>query len=348
MTSVQNANVRNPRTQNNAASAAKKHVIHKPVGNGPAQGLNVHSGDRVASERYTIDANRGSVIIRDRKTNTEVRISGDMLAKFGNGDSLRVENGNVTFQLKDGTKVTLVPTPDGKAIGRAVVTKDNSAVEISNINNTPRTRRLGGADTADAATPDGTVVHAGNTMRDLFAPNGQRFNGNQTVPGAGSTSVSAPISTTPGQVGGTPGQPAPTNPPPANTTPTTPPPTTNPAPPPVNSTPSTPPPANNNGTGNGTGGAGGAGGTNNSGSTGGASETSGNKAVKWDGPEITLANMDEVYAHIDRMLNSGKVTPEMLSVIQMQVGRLQMLANAATNVLKARQDTELAIVRNYR
>lgn len=156
-------------TVNASASISAQRTLRQGHAAHPAHGIKASGGNVVRTEGYTIRVTQGTVEIRDRK-GTSIKVSGDMQIATKDKDNVRVENGNVTFNLKDGTKVTLIPTEDGKKIARVVITKDNSAVTLSNVDSNPKSSgvRVGRASKADASTPDGFSFQAGNQVDDLF------------------------------------------------------------------------------------------------------------------------------------------------------------------------------------
>jgi Domain of Unknown Function (DUF1521) len=120
-------------------------------------------GNTIETRNYEITASKGDfgeVLVRDKATGKTFWSKGDPYLLTGDGDSTSYQNGNVTVNLPDGSKLTLDPTdnPGGRnTIERAVYTKGrNAAVITFDSAGNPTTRELRGQGRrVDLGTPDG-------------------------------------------------------------------------------------------------------------------------------------------------------------------------------------------------
>lgn len=141
--------------------------------------------NRVTTGRYTFDVSKNEIFVRDAKGGS-LKISSDMLLRTSDGDNLKVLNGNVTIKLKDGTKVTLIPTEDGKEIARVVITNGARSATFDGVNGSPGLKmgRTNGA-ALDRRHHDGTTFEAGARIDDLFRDVGAgRGNGLRELKGS--------------------------------------------------------------------------------------------------------------------------------------------------------------------
>ena len=143
-----------------------------------AGGLTVE-GDTVDTGRYEITAKDGELKIFDKETNTHVRAWGDPHLHTGDGDKAQFHEDNLTIDLRDGTKVTIVPTEKNSRgdayIDRVAITRNDDAVIMTGfhdgekgVSNTGVMDRAGIADSVDLNFDDGTVLRAGDEVDDLY------------------------------------------------------------------------------------------------------------------------------------------------------------------------------------
>ncbi|MEM7204184.1 MAG: DUF1521 domain-containing protein [Planctomycetota bacterium] len=131
------------------------------------------SDNVIKTDRYDIHVNKGEVKIYDRETKTWAKAWGDPHLHTSDGDKAQFHKDNVTIDLQDGTKVTIVPTePNDKGIAlvdSVQVMKGDQFVEATGISTGPQVGQVQtGAAEADARVPDGTVLRAGHEVDDLF------------------------------------------------------------------------------------------------------------------------------------------------------------------------------------
>ena len=151
---------------------------------GRAQGpLMVNSNtNTVDTGRYTIQASRDTLTVTDRTTGENFRIWSDPYIGTSDGDQTSFSHQPATFQLPDGTKVTVTPTKgEGTTyIDNVTITRGNDAAQIGNVHSgTLHTEALRGEGRyLDKATPDGTVMTAKDGhIKDLVLANGTEIKG---------------------------------------------------------------------------------------------------------------------------------------------------------------------------
>jgi hypothetical protein len=156
------------------------------AGCGPRPGITVN-GNTIETENYVISAKKGDygeVLVRDKATGKTIWSGGDPYLRTGDGDFTSYQNGNVTVNLPDGSKLTLDPTDknDGRnIIERAVYTKGNDAAVITfDGEGNPTTREmLGQGHRLDRRTEDGVDLFARNgSIDDLRVQGGPEIKGN--------------------------------------------------------------------------------------------------------------------------------------------------------------------------
>jgi len=145
-------------------------------------------GNTIETQKYEITASKGDfgeVLVRDKATGKTFRSHGDPYIDTGDGDHTSYQNGNVTVNLPDGSKLTLDPTDksDGRnTIERAVYTKGrNAAVITFDAEGNPTTRELRGQGRrVDLATPDGLDLDTKRgSIDDLKVRGGPEIRGNR-------------------------------------------------------------------------------------------------------------------------------------------------------------------------
>jgi hypothetical protein len=139
------------------------------------------NGDTISDGEYTIDASTadsGTITVTDKNNPTETfKVWGDPHITTGAGGTANFQHAPVTFKLPDGTQITVTPTdnPGVNTIEDVTVTSGNDAATITGFTTGHLQTDLlpGQGRRLDAATPDGTVLHAkdGN-INDLVVANG--------------------------------------------------------------------------------------------------------------------------------------------------------------------------------
>jgi hypothetical protein len=128
------------------------------------------SGNTVNTGRYTITASTdggGTLTATDNYTGESFKVWGDPHITEDTGATTSFQNAPATFQLPDGTEITVDPTHNsGSAvqyIDKVTITKGNDAVEMTGFQGNLQTQALPGEGYyLDATTPDGTVLTAKN------------------------------------------------------------------------------------------------------------------------------------------------------------------------------------------
>ncbi len=165
------------------------HHGHHGCGDGPGDPpcdpLTVN-GNTVNTGRYTISASTdesGMLTVTDNVTGESFKVWGDPHITTDKGDTTQFQHAPVTFDLPDGTEITVDPTdnPGVNYINNVTITKGNDAVEMTGFQSgNLQTQALPGEGYyLDATTPDGTVLtaHDGN-IDQLELPNGTLISGN--------------------------------------------------------------------------------------------------------------------------------------------------------------------------
>jgi Domain of Unknown Function (DUF1521) len=140
------------------------------------------NGNTVNTGNYTITAstaNSGTLTVTDNCSGqTETfQVWGDPHITTGSGGVANFQHAPATFDLPDGTRITVDPTnnPGVNTINNVTITKGNDAVTMTGFKNgTIQTQQLRGEGYyLDATTPQGTVLTAENgNINDLMLPNG--------------------------------------------------------------------------------------------------------------------------------------------------------------------------------
>jgi hypothetical protein len=140
------------------------------------------NGNTVNTGNYTITAstdNSGTLTVTDNCSGqTETfQVWGDPHIKTGSGGVADFQHAPATFDLPDGTRITVDPTnnPGVNTINNVTITKGNDAVTMTGFTTGKiQTQQLYGEGYyLDATTPEGTVLTAENgNINDLMLPNG--------------------------------------------------------------------------------------------------------------------------------------------------------------------------------
>jgi hypothetical protein len=140
------------------------------------------NGNTVNTGNYTITAstaNSGTLTVTDNCSGqTETfQVWGDPHIKTGSGGVADFQHAPATFDLPDGTRITVDPTnnPGVNTINNVTITKGNDAVTMTGFTSGKiQTQQLRGEGYyLDATTPEGTVLTAENgNINDLMLPNG--------------------------------------------------------------------------------------------------------------------------------------------------------------------------------
>jgi hypothetical protein len=142
------------------------------------------SGNTVNTGRYTIAASTdggGTLTVTDNTNGESFKVWGDPHITTDKGDTTSFQHAPATFQLPDGTEITVDPTHNTGVnfIDNVTITKGNDAVKMTGFQSNLQTQALPGEGYyLDATTPDGTVLRAENGNIDqLELPNGTPISG---------------------------------------------------------------------------------------------------------------------------------------------------------------------------
>ncbi|MCA8971293.1 MAG: DUF1521 domain-containing protein [Planctomycetes bacterium] len=177
--------------------------VQAPSADSKVQNCNAPKGDKVRRDgnkiqtpRYEITVTKDEIIIRDKTNDTTSRIWGDPHLWTGDGNKYDFHEDNLTIDLKDGTKLTVVPTAkdeNGAAwIDELHVMNGSDAYKAAGVHSKegPQfTDFEGRARELDESEVDGSVIEAGDEVDDLFHGNDQGKEISQKVlDGLGGTS----------------------------------------------------------------------------------------------------------------------------------------------------------------
>ncbi len=145
--------------------------------------LSVH-GNTILTPKYHILVKKDEVLVRDPRTGKSFRAHGDPHFWTSDGDRAQFHRNNLTIDLPDGTKITIVPTrPDRKGISKIAtlqVLNGDNVTTVTNISGKGGPR-FGGIDhdarTMDRVFRDGTVLRVGRELDDLHFSNGRELIG---------------------------------------------------------------------------------------------------------------------------------------------------------------------------
>lgn len=135
--------------------------------------------------RYEIVGKEHELWIKDRHSNTWVKLWGDPHGVTSDGDKFQFHKDNLTFDLLDGTKVTVQITPPNKKglafLDSVAVIKGNEAIEMKGLSDGKPGVKIGEItnDVAriDKLYDDGTVLRPGFQIDDLFFGDGTELIG---------------------------------------------------------------------------------------------------------------------------------------------------------------------------
>jgi Domain of Unknown Function (DUF1521) len=143
------------------------------------------NGNTVDTGRYCITASNeesGRLEVTDKQTGKKFKVWGDPHIKTGDGDTTDFHKKAATFELPDGTKITIDPTNGEGAtyIEKVAITRGDQAVEMTGFRGNLKTELKSGQGRAlDQQYEDGTVMKTKNgEIDDLVLPNGQEITGN--------------------------------------------------------------------------------------------------------------------------------------------------------------------------
>jgi hypothetical protein len=138
-------------------------------------GLKV-KGDKIDTGKYEVVVSKDEVLVKDKESGKWFRVWGDPHVSTSDGDKLGFTDDNLTVDLPDGTKLTLVPTePDANGVSfldKAYVMKGEQGVEVTNIHSDGGPKLGKVTDDAiglDEQADDGTVLRIGAELDDLVA-----------------------------------------------------------------------------------------------------------------------------------------------------------------------------------
>lgn len=162
--------------QNCALRPTANHGKHATESN-----ITVRDG-KIDTGRYEVEVKDDEVWIRDRHTNTWVKLWGDPHGETSDGDKFQFHE-NCTFDLPDGTKISIKTTPkDGQGIAyidSVAVMNDKQAVEVTGVHDGKAGTQMGAITNnvaaLDAKYADGTVLTVGpqGQIDDLFTSKGE-------------------------------------------------------------------------------------------------------------------------------------------------------------------------------
>ncbi|WP_083754516.1 DUF1521 domain-containing protein [Bradyrhizobium murdochi] len=143
------------------------------------------NGNTVDTGRYCITAStehKGQLEVTDKQTGKKFKVWGDPHIETGDGDKTDFHRKPATFELPDGTKITIDPTNgEGKTyIEKVAITRGDQAAEMTGFQGNLKTELKSGQGQAlDQQYEDGTVMKTKNgEIDDLVLPNGQEITGN--------------------------------------------------------------------------------------------------------------------------------------------------------------------------
>lgn len=143
------------------------------------------NGNTVDTGRYCITASNeesGRLEVTDKQTGKKFKVWGDPHIETGDGDKTDFYKKAATFELPDGTKITVDPTNgEGKTfIEKVAITRGDQAAEMTGFRGDLKTELKSGQGQAlDQQYEDGTVMKTKNgEIDDLVLPNGQEITGN--------------------------------------------------------------------------------------------------------------------------------------------------------------------------
>lgn len=157
------------KVEGNAASGAPDAKVTKVK-----HGDLVRAGNHIfKDDRYEYTFKKGELIIRDTRTKTSTRVWGDPHVWTGDGDKLGFHKNNLTLEMKNGTKLRLVPTePDANGVARldqVAIMAPKKAFVIGGISDGgPKLEDVGDPYDVDALYEPGTILQAGDEVDDFY------------------------------------------------------------------------------------------------------------------------------------------------------------------------------------
>jgi hypothetical protein len=142
------------------------------------------NGNTVDTGRYCITASnehKGQLEVTDKQTGKKFKVWGDPHIETGDGDKTDFHRKAATFDLPDGTKITIDPTNgEGKTyIEKVAITRGDQAAEMTGFRGDLKTELKSEGQALDQQYEDGTVLKTKNgEIDDLVLPNGQEITGN--------------------------------------------------------------------------------------------------------------------------------------------------------------------------
>ena len=162
------------------AAAAPKKAKKKSA---PEGGL-IKAGPKTwKDDRYEFKFSKGELLITDSTNGTTSKIWGDPHLWTGDNDKLGFHKENLTLDLKNGTKLTLIPTEldaNGKAwLDKVQIMTPKRAIVVGEISGTgPKVvERSKDSASIDASEVDGNVIVAGDEVDDWFTAMGKELAG---------------------------------------------------------------------------------------------------------------------------------------------------------------------------
>jgi len=132
---------------------------------------------------YLIRGKENELRIYDKKTQKWIKLWGDPHGVTSDGDKFQFHEDNLTFDLPDGTKVTVVPTEknsNGKAyLDKVAIMKGDEAFVMRGLHDGEKGVKIShrkDAANVDHRFVDGTVLKVGDELDDLFT-NGEEIVG---------------------------------------------------------------------------------------------------------------------------------------------------------------------------
>jgi len=135
----------------------------------------------VDTGNYTIQGSKDTLTVTDKTTGESFKVWGDPHIQTSDGDSTGFMQKPATFQLPDGTKITVTPTKsDTPNIDNITITRGSGAVQMNGVHTGQLHTDIqrGQGRWLDARTPDGTMLTAENGhIKDLQLANGTEIDG---------------------------------------------------------------------------------------------------------------------------------------------------------------------------
>ncbi|MDQ8726898.1 DUF1521 domain-containing protein [Bradyrhizobium sp. LHD-71] len=142
------------------------------------------NGNTVDTGRYCITASNaqgGRIEVTDKETGKKFKVWGDPHIHTGDGDKTDFYSKPATFELPDGTKITVDPTNGEKKtwIEKVAITRGDQAAEMTGFRGDLKTELKSGQGQAlDQQYEDGTVMKTKNgEIDDLVLPDGTEITG---------------------------------------------------------------------------------------------------------------------------------------------------------------------------